>query len=353
MGLDQLNKQQKILLYYVLPGFILIIIFVSGYFFTLADKEEENKNKGTIDTSLPTSNSNIQSDKNSAYQKEEQYKKDHRRGSDFMIGNYAVLAENEKEIEKQPDTIHVKEKEEKEPQKRSQTGRVNNLQKTRRELIAQQKTLESFDGDEIYDDRKIKRARDQQIEEKNTATLPVKQGITFNSIILAKKGTDSQSNTNGSVAFIHGDQTVRHGSVVKIRTGKEMMLSGNQKIPPHSFMYGICAIVGERININIMRVQSGSNIINCNLLCYGTDGNIGIYIPGSVQKDEGKKSSGKGLKKVSSILGSGVSIASGGILGDLAGTIAEGTIDAIADGSTKSIQQIKVFLPNNEKIFIK
>ena len=76
-------------------------------------------------------------------------------------------------------------------------------------------------------------------------------------------------------------------------------------------------------------------------------------IPAYMYQVPFKKKKIKGLKKIGSVLGAGVSIASGGILGDIAETATEGVIDAVTDGSAKSIQQAKVYLPNNERIYLK
>ena len=327
MNFKQLNKQQKILLLFGLPTFLLIIIFISHQFFT--STESEVKNHGELNIVLPTSRNNIESEKISAYNKEQQYIDTPSQNSDFLIANYAILNDTEKKRDSiETDRTQV-------TTKSNNTRGIHKLETRRKELITQQpqeqQPLESPDKDEIsgYGSK-----------------------ITFNSIVINEKEDPSNKNS-GSIAFIHGNQTVHHGSIVKIRTGEEMVLQGNQKIREHSFMYGQCSLVGERINIKIMRVQDGSNIINCNLSCYGTDGNVGIYIPSSIKQKEGKKSSSKTIKNIGSVLGSGVSIASGGLLGDITETIAEGTINAIADGSAKSMQQIKIFLPNNEKIYIK
>ncbi len=323
MNLKQLNRQQKILLIFGLPTFLLIIIFISHQLFT--STEPEVKNKGELNTILPTSRNNIESEKISAYNKEQQYIDTPSKNNDFIIANYAIL----NDTEKRRDSIEMDRTQV--PTKSNNTRGIHKLETRRKELITQQEPLKAPDKGEISGDG---------------------SKITFNSIVINEKDVPSNENS-GSIAFIHGDQTVHHGSIVKIRTGEEMVLQGSQKIKQHSFMYGHCSLVGERINIKIMRVQDGSNIINCNLSCYGTDGNIGIYIPSSIKQKEGKKSSSKTMKNIGSVLGSGVSIASGGLLGDITETIAEGTINAIADGSAKSMQQIKIFLPNNEKIYIK
>ena len=166
--------------------------------------------------------------------------------------------------------------------------------------------------------------------------------------------TNPKPNENSGIsAYIHGDQTVHHGSLVKIRIGKNITLPNGERIPENTFVYGTCSVAGERMNIKVTRAQVGNKLLTCNLSAYGTDGNIGLHVPGSVQRQENKKASGKGLKKIGNVLGSGVNIATGGLAGSLAQTTTEGLIDAVADGSSKAVQQTKIFLPNNEQIYLK
>ncbi len=341
MEFNKLNKQQKIFLVFVLPGFLSVIVVASYLIFGSGDSQKENATASMgLNTSLPTTASNIEGERISAYQKQVyQEKAASRKNSDFVLGNYAILSEEE-----------IKQKENKTNGEKDESS----LGAIRQQLVAEQKAMASFDGRETYDEKRVRARRKQQA---NSAPKPEPKPapankVSFNSISVGGKNNRINAH-NGTLAYIHGNQTVHHGSAVKIRTGKELILTNGEKIPANTFLYGTCSLVGERMNISIQRVQIGSHIISCSLTGYGTDGNPGIYIPGSVQKEENKKSSAKGLKKIGSVLGAGVNIASGGILGDIAETATEGVIDAVADGSAKSIQQTKVYLPNNERIYLK
>lgn len=336
MELNNLNKQQKIFLVFVLPGFLAVIVMVSYLIFGTEETKGNSQAIG-LNTSLPTTPSNIEGERIKAYERQAyQEKSASRKTNDFVLGNYAILSEEEK------------------IQREEANGGKDKLGEVREQLIAEQKAIETFDGHETYDAKKVKAKKKRQSNEApKEKTPPAKTNeVSFNSISLGSKSNKININ-HGTLAYIHGNQTIYHGGAVKIRTGKELVLPGGEKIPANTFLYGKCMLVGERMNINIQRVQIGSNIINCNLTGYGTDGNPGIYVPGSIQKEENKKSSAKGLKKIGSVLGAGVSIASGGILGDIAETATEGVIDAVTDGSAKSIQQAKVYLPNNERIYLK
>ena len=338
MKVSDMNKQQKIFTFVVLPIILLIAIIIVNIIFS---GEEDNSQQETViglNTSLPQTTSNIQEQKIGAYKKEEIFRRNQReRKSDFVLGNYDILNETDSSKEKET------------------------LNKVKEQLSEEQQVLQSFAGNEAYDEDAVKKAKQQKSKPKKKVAEPKSEtkivaqqprGVTFNSITIPTITNPKPNENSGISAYIHGDQTVHHGSLVKIRIGKNITLPNGERIPENTFVYGTCSVAGERMNIKVTRAQVGNKLLTCNLSAYGTDGNIGLHVPGSVQRQENKKASGKGLKKIGNVLGSGVNIATGGLAGSLAQTTTEGLIDAVADGSSKAVQQTKIFLPNNEQIYL-
>lgn len=357
MNFQKLNKQQKTFLIFVLPTLLIIVVVASNFIFS-DEKPTTNEQELGINTALPRVASNLQNEKVSAYKKEEDQVPT--RKTDFVLENYEILSEK-KEDENTLIKEQMGEKETKE--KSSGETSEDGLLSAKEKINAERKALEEFDENETYDEDKVEkkvRARNrtpENIHKENSAAsaaLPPSETtvVSFNSISVGKKATQSADDFSGTIAYIHGDQTAYHGGTVKIRIGKAISLP-SLSLPVNSFLYGTCTLAGERMNIKIQRAQVGNKIVNCSLIAFGTDGNQGIYVPGSVLKEENKKSSGKSLKKVGSVLGAGVNIATGGILGSVAETATEGVIDAVTTGAAKNVQQIKVFLPNNERIYLK
>ena len=330
MKISSLNKQQKIIVFIIMPS-ILIFTIIAAHIIFPNNKETSSFNTN-INTSLPKTTENIQGQKTKAYKQEETIG-EKKKKSDFVLGDYEILNENN-----------------------SKEDSEERLNETREKLIQERETLESFDPDTPYDDKVLENAKKKH-KSKNVIPeihpTPQPQGITFNSITVKNSSKINSTTSGGILSYIHGDQTITSGSLVKIRIGKDITLPSGEKIPAKSFVYGVCAFTKERLNIKITQVQINNNLIKCNLIAYGTDGNPGIYVPGSIQRQENKKSSSKGLKNIGNALGSGVSVAAGGIIGNVAETTTKGMIEAVADGSAKAVAETKIFLPNNERIYLK
>lgn len=343
------TKQHKILLFAALPIFFIAIVAVSSI---LLKEEKKEIKQIAISTSLPEVSSNIKEERNKAYQDEKiiQAQIDKReKKSDFVLSNYTLLSDedklkgkndHEKEISTDTKTKEIRKKTPK------INPVVNTAEESRRQILKEQKILEAKLSKEENKPSKTLPSPPPPDPEKEQQSSP----ISFNSISLGKKIIPT--NKNGTPCFVHGDQTVYQGAIIKLRTGKKIILSSSV-IPANTFLYGKCTLANERLHVTITHIQLGDEIISCNLSGYGLDGNKGIHVPGSVQKEANKKSSSSGIKRVGSALGSGINIATGSLLGKVAETATEGAIDALADGTSKAIQQTKVFLKNNEPLFLK
>lgn len=363
----KLTKQQKILYFYVFPGMILLFIFALSLIFSTPNSQKNKEEKITINTSLPGVKSNLKDEKILAYRAEDirqrnSFSKDE---SDFVLGDYSVITSSSSEKSTQQPEVNEIEKTNSSPLEiEKQTGKgKTSLYEAKRKLQTEKEALEQFDGDETYDPEAVntkKRtfsSRKQKLPPKEMNREPepqtiVSNGVSFNSSTL-NRSSINRSNTKGILAYIHGDQVVCSGGYVKIRIGSEIKLPTGHIIPANSFLYGICSLQAERLNIKVTQAEIGSNVLPCNYTVYGLDGNKGLHIRRSVQREENKKGVGRGVQKIGSVLSSGVKIASGGILGDLAETATEGVIDAVADGTSKTATQKDIFLPNNDRIYLK
>lgn len=109
-------------------------------------------------------------------------------------------------------------------------------------------------------------------------------------------GTHSEEH-NTIEAVIHEDETIVSGSIIKIRLLDDIYING-ALIERGSFIYGKSSIKGERLQIEIKSIKSGSSIYPVNLEVYDMDGLAGIYIPGAITKDAIKQSYQNSLQSV-------------------------------------------------------
>ena len=102
---------------------------------------------------------------------------------------------------------------------------------------------------------------------------------------------------NSIEAVIHQTQTIVNGSVVKLRLSHDIFLQ-DTAIPKNTFLYGIAALKGERMEVKIINIQYSSSIFPVELAVYDIDGIEGIYIPGAISRDVAKSSADRSIQTI-------------------------------------------------------
>jgi conjugative transposon TraM protein len=100
---------------------------------------------------------------------------------------------------------------------------------------------------------------------------------------------------NALGAVVHETQTIVNGSVVKLRLTADITLQG-RTIPKNTFLYGMAALKGERLELKIENLQHHSSIFPVQLSVYDIDGIEGIYIPGAISRDVAKASADRSIQ---------------------------------------------------------
>ncbi len=98
-------------------------------------------------------------------------------------------------------------------------------------------------------------------------------------------------------AIIQGDQTIIDGQSVRLPITEPLTVSG-KVIPENTIITGNAKISGERLNIQISTLESQGSIIKVEINVYDSDGQSGIYIPGSMELDA--------MKEIAANMGSGL-----------------------------------------------
>jgi conjugative transposon TraM protein len=103
-----------------------------------------------------------------------------------------------------------------------------------------------------------------------------------------EQGAVGRDGLNTVQAVVHTDQSVAGGGSVRLRlTGS--LLAGKTLIPAHTLVTGHAAIVGERMEITVSSLEYEGMIFPVSMVAYDTDGQKGIYIPGSMELDAAKE----------------------------------------------------------------
>jgi conjugative transposon TraM protein len=102
---------------------------------------------------------------------------------------------------------------------------------------------------------------------------------------------------NSIQAVIHDTQELVAGSTVKMRLLTDIQVDG-RTIPKDQLIYGICAINGERLMIEIKSIRTGQSLLPIALTVFDLDGLQGIYIPGAIARDAAKQASDNALQNI-------------------------------------------------------
>ncbi|WP_281631544.1 conjugative transposon protein TraM [Flavobacterium luteolum] len=136
-------------------------------------------------------------------------------------------------------------------------------------------------------------------EENNISSL--QDNITYqnvpksNAFYSLNEDSELEETQNSVQAVIHETQTIVNGSVVKLRLAHDILLHGTT-IPKNTFLYGIAALKGERLEVKITNIQFKNSIFPVELAVYDMDGIDGIYIPGAIDRDVAKASAERSIQ---------------------------------------------------------
>lgn len=121
-----------------------------------------------------------------------------------------------------------------------------------------------------------------------------KKPLASNSFYALAEEEVTEEKQNAIAAVMHQTQTIVSGSTVKLRLSDAVFIEGVQ-IPKNSFLYGIAALKGERLEVRISNIAYKNSIFPVTLSLYDTDGIEGIYIPGALNRDVAKASGDRSL----------------------------------------------------------
>ena len=159
-------------------------------------------------------------------------------------------------------------------------------------------------------------------------------------------GTAPLTEKNTFSACVHTRQTVTDGQTVRFRLLEPMLVSGKE-IPRNTSVVGVAKIQGERLNVLISSLEYHGNIIPVELAVYDTDGQAGIFIPGSMERSAAKEIvAGMGTSAGSSM---NFSTDAGA---QLAADLGKGLIQGTSQYFSKKMRTVKVHLKAGYKVLL-
>lgn len=159
-------------------------------------------------------------------------------------------------------------------------------------------------------------------------------------------GTTPLTEKNTISACVHTRQTVTDGQTVRFRLLEPMQVSGKE-IPRNTSVVGVAKIQGERLNVLISSLEYHGNIIPVELAVYDTDGQAGIFIPGSMERSAAKEIvAGMGTSAGSSM---NFSTDAGA---QLAADLGKGLIQGTSQYFAKKMRTVKVHLKAGYKVLL-
>lgn len=159
-------------------------------------------------------------------------------------------------------------------------------------------------------------------------------------------GTAQTAGKNTISACVHANQTITDGQTVRLRL-LEAMRVADKVIPRNTVVVGSARVQGERLGIELSSIEYGGTIIPVELSVFDSDGQEGIFIPGSMEIDAVKEIAAN----MGSSLGSSINISTNAGA-QLASDLGKGVIQGTSQYIAKKMRTVKVHLKAGYKVLL-
>lgn len=159
-------------------------------------------------------------------------------------------------------------------------------------------------------------------------------------------GTAQAAGKNTISACVHANQTITDGQSVRLRL-LEAMRVADKVIPRNTVVVGAARVQGERLGIELSSIEYGGTIIPVELSVFDSDGQEGVFIPGSMEIDAVREIAAN----MGSSLGSSINISTNAgaqLASDLGRSVIQGTSQYIS----KKMRTVKVHLKAGYKVLL-
>ena len=159
-------------------------------------------------------------------------------------------------------------------------------------------------------------------------------------------GSTEAPGKNTIAACVQGDQTVTDGQTVRLRLLEPMRVSG-RTIPRNTTLVGTARLQGERLEIGIGSLEHEETIVGVELAVYDSDGQAGIFVPGSMETDAAKEIGAN----MGSSLGSSINISTDAGA-QLASDLGKGVIQGVSQYISKRMRTVRVHLKSGYRVLL-
>lgn len=148
---------------------------------------------------------------------------------------------------------------------------------------------------------KVFRQNSRLAKQNDSLNLRLKETTSINQKLEAEKNKRSTLEKGGKSGFkpkdtavpvieaeVYETTTVLTGNRVKLRLLEEAWLNG-VKIPVNTFLYGICEVSNERLQIEVLQIPVGEKFVRVEVTVCDLDGLPGLYVPDNASRKVAKE----------------------------------------------------------------
>ena len=157
----------------------------------------------------------------------------------------------------------------------------------------------------------------------------------------------TQGTRNTIRACVHGDQTVVSGQNVRLRL-LEAMRVGRFVLPRNTLLTGKGRIQGERLAVDILQVEHEGTVIPVELAVLDSDGQDGIFIPGSMEANAVREVAAN----MGQNLGTTISITNQSAGDQLLSELGRGAIQGLSQYISRKMREEKVHLKSGHELML-
>lgn len=157
----------------------------------------------------------------------------------------------------------------------------------------------------------------------------------------------AQAARNTIRACVHGDQTVISGQGVRLRLLEDMRV-GSHVLPRNTLLTGEGRIQGERLDIRVLQIEHEGVVIPVELAVLDSDGQGGIYIPGSMEADAVREVAAN----MGQNLGTTISITNQSAGDQLLSELGRGAIQGLSQYVSRKMREEKVRLKSGYTLLL-
>ena len=232
-----------------------------------------------------------------------------------------------------------------------QRQQMERLEETRRQVLEMMNRQTGGSGSE--------KGRDDVSQKRETMeAMPIKEEGVQGNISTMRKGNfygtiNNQPQRQTISASVFGEYTVSTGQQIRMRLEEPMRIN-NMIIGSGNLITGTVHIAVDRVLVSITSVENGGIIMPVNMEVYDIDGQLGIYVPGSLENEALREISSDITNSIGNSAQQATStyINNQNAIEQAKSDILRGTIAGVTRYASKKLSEIKVTIQDGSKVYL-